>query len=285
MKKYILNWLTFMMVAIVSAGFVSCGDDDSSDSKDGIVKNLKSNKWVMTSTDYSTWSDQLSRESQVWTLYFTSDSEGVIHYLSTERDTYFGTSNNEDHIKFIYYIEGNKVYLETSSGYSDLELTYYGDYMMWGNDMFKATAMTSTDYEYLRNDSQGYHGSEGKINADMVFEFKYKGANYFENGWYAYAFEYRIGATLDAYKKGVTQMRITLWSDKGTLQGGYKTSDYGKKKTFTYYISSSKLEDRDLNIVCSKESSITLNYMVEYYNSKDQEWYTKTSGKETLYAK
>ena len=36
MKKYLLNWMTILMVAIVSVGFVSCGDDDD-DEKGGTV--------------------------------------------------------------------------------------------------------------------------------------------------------------------------------------------------------------------------------------------------------
>lgn len=33
MKKNLLNWITILMVAIVSVGFVSCGDDDDEDEK------------------------------------------------------------------------------------------------------------------------------------------------------------------------------------------------------------------------------------------------------------
>lgn len=33
MKKNLLNWMTILMVAIVSVGFVSCGDDDDVDEK------------------------------------------------------------------------------------------------------------------------------------------------------------------------------------------------------------------------------------------------------------
>ena len=34
MKKYLLNWMTILMVAIVSVSFVSCGDDDDDDKKE-----------------------------------------------------------------------------------------------------------------------------------------------------------------------------------------------------------------------------------------------------------
>ena len=37
MKKNLLNWMTILMVAIVSVGFVSCDDDDDDDSKASII--------------------------------------------------------------------------------------------------------------------------------------------------------------------------------------------------------------------------------------------------------
>lgn len=36
MKKYLLNWMTILMVAIVNVGFVSCGDDDDDKNEEGI---------------------------------------------------------------------------------------------------------------------------------------------------------------------------------------------------------------------------------------------------------
>lgn len=297
MRIKLLNLMTIFMVAIVSIGFSSCDEKEDNSvvpetpttpnnpyDNVSIIQTLRSYKWVMTDTTFDTWSDQMSRLSQVWIFYFTSDNEGVIHYQSTERDTYSGTSNEEEHINFTYNVEDNKVYIHTGWGYADWELTYYGSYMKHWDDMILSAEMTSSDYEYLRDDSQGYHGSEGKIDAQMVFEMKLKGVNKLENGWYSYIMEYRIGATEDAYKKGVTQMHIKMWSSNGTLQSGFKTSDYGKPRTFSYYITLSDLVYLDRNLVLSKERSIVLNYEVEYYNSKDNEWYSLKTGQETLSA-
>ena len=37
MKKYLLNWMAIMVVAVVSVGFASCGDDDEEGSNTSIV--------------------------------------------------------------------------------------------------------------------------------------------------------------------------------------------------------------------------------------------------------
>ena len=37
MKKYLLNWMTILMVAIVSVSFVSCGDDNEKDGNDEVT--------------------------------------------------------------------------------------------------------------------------------------------------------------------------------------------------------------------------------------------------------
>ena len=44
MKKNLLNWMTILMVAIVSVGFVSCGDDDD-DEKEGAIIGTWRSDW------------------------------------------------------------------------------------------------------------------------------------------------------------------------------------------------------------------------------------------------
>lgn len=48
MKKYLLNWMTILMVAIVSVGFVSCGDDD--DDEKGSTESIVGT-WVYFERD------------------------------------------------------------------------------------------------------------------------------------------------------------------------------------------------------------------------------------------
>lgn len=280
--------MTIVVVIIAILGFISCGDDDNGGGNEtSILQNIMCSKWVMSSTDYSTWSDEMSMETQTWTIYFTSDYEGVIHYVSREKDTYFGNSKDEDHIKFNYYVEGNIVYLNTGWGYSDIELIYYGNYMMWGDDVFEKKEMTSSDYEYLQDDNQGYHGTEGKIDTEVYIindNEILKGVDDLGNGWYSYVLQFGFGANSDdAYRKGMTQMKLTVWADNGCLDTSYKTSNYGKKKTYTLYLSSTERDWYDWIFVLSKDTKITFNYKLEYYNSKDGQWYDIQSRKLTFY--
>ncbi len=273
------NLLAMMIAMMLCVSMMSCGDSDSSEDDRSILQNLKSHKWSTYDTSFDTWSDEMSQTSQLWTIYFSSDTEGVIHWNSTERDTYFGTSHDEGHIGFTYTLSDGKVYLYLETN-NEWELKYYGSYMMWGDDMFTAKEMTSSDYSYLQDHALGYHGTEGTINADMIFETSiFSTYDCSENnesatsGWYVYNIDYRVGATLDAYKKGVTRMRVTFWSSNAAY-ARFQTSEYGKKITNEYTVTSSDLTYFDRIMMWSMDSSITVNFKIDYYNSKDKSWYT-----------
>lgn len=174
MKKEFLNWMTILMVAMVSVCFVSCGDDDDDD------------KWS-------------------------------------------GGTQSE--------IENGK----TDSGKIDTEV-------------------------YVINDG------------DILM-----GVNVMENGWFSYVLQFGFGASSDdAYRKGMTQMKLTVWADNGCIDTPYTTSNYGKKKTYTLYLSSTKKDWYDWIYVQSKDTKIIFNYKLEYYNSKNGQWYDIQSRKLTF---
>ena len=155
---------------------------------------------------------------------------------------------------------------------------------MDGDTMFSATALTSSDYTYIEDDKSGYHGTVGPITADMIFEtslhntYDFSESVYSEyKGWYSYTIRYRVGVTTDAYKKGVSRMRVSVWASNAAYVS-FNKSDIGKKYTETFYISSTDLTFINDAIMYSKDRSINLNYEVEYYNSKDNSWYTFKEG-------
>lgn len=289
MKNNYLNWMVIIMVAIMSVSFESCGDDDDDNQSDGnqneVIQNLMSHKWTGSSTDYDVYSYGTSTYTQTWTVYFTSEHEGVMHVKVVDRDSSLGTSRSEEHIDFSYSVDGNKVRLY---GGSNFVFDYYGSYMMEGDDIFASSALTSSDYTYLREHKNGYHGNEGEIKADMIFEMSlYNTVDYSQQndnatrGWYMYNIDYRVGATTDAYKKGVSRMRVTVWASNASC-ASLKTSDYGKKHSETFNLSSTDLTFLDRLPMLSKERSIILNYVVEYYNSKDNSWYVFREGKNSF---
>lgn len=273
------------MVAIISAIFTSCGsysDDDEIETDTGeIIANLKSNKWFGWTSEDNVYSYGTSTYQQIHSLYFTSDTEGIWYVRIVDRDSALGTSRREEHIDFTYTIDGDKIRI-TGGGSTDI-LVYKGDYLMWGEERYDAKSLTADDESYISDHKNGYHGKEGEIDFDY-FVIKdneiSKSVYQLDNGWYAYWLLFGFGAASDeAYKKGVTMMRVTIWADNGCLDSSYKTSNYRKRKTYTLYLSPTNKEWSDLFFVYSKETNITFNYELEYYNSKDEEWYEITSHK------
>lgn len=286
-KKCFCSLLPLMVVAMVSLCLLSCGDDDDDNQSGGnqseIIQNLMSHKWTGSSTDYDVYSYGAATYTQTWTVYFTSDHEGVMHVRIVDRDSSLGTSRSEEHIDFSYSVDGNKVRLY---GGSNFVFDYYGSYMMEGDDVFEPSAMTSSDYTYLQEHKEGYHGTDGKIDTEVYIINDNEilmGVNDLGNGWYSYVLQFGFGANSDdAYRKGMTQMRLTVWADNGCLDTSYKTSNYGKKKTYTLYLSSTERDWYDWIFVQSKDTKITFNYELEYYNSKDGQWYDIQSRKLTF---
>lgn len=279
MKKCIINLPTILMVSILSVFIASCGDDENppsqQPSKSDIIQNLMKYKWTGTSTDYDTYSYGAATYTQTWIVYFTSDHEGVMHCIYVDRDSALGTSKSEEHIDFTYSVDGTKIRL---SGGSSYVFDYYGDYMMEGDDLFKPSAMTSSDYTYLQEHKAGYHGTDGPVDADIyVINDSQILKTVFDigGGWYEYVLQFGFGANGDdAYKKGITEIKLTAWVENGCLEDTYKTSNYGKKKTYTLYLSPTERDWYDGTIcVGSKESPIYFNYELEYYNSTDKQWY------------
>ena len=289
MNKNLFYWITIMVVAIVGVGFVSCGGDDndnqSGDNQNEIIQNLMSHKWTGSSTDYDEYSYGVALYTQTWTVYFTSNHEGVMHIRIVDRDSSLGTSRSEEHIDFSYYVEGNKIHLY---GGSNFFFDYFGDFMTEGDNVFESSQMTSSDYTYLQEHKGGYHGTEGKIDTEVFIINENEilmGVNNLGNGWYSYVLQFGFGVNSDdAYKKGITQIKLTIWADNGCFDLNYKTSDYGKKKTYTLYLSSSEREWYDWIYIQSKDTKITFNYELEYYNSKDGQWYDIQSRKLTFNA-
>lgn len=283
-KKTFRNLLTIMMVAMVNLCLSSCGNDGDGWNQNEIIQNLMNHKWTSSSTDYDDYSYGAATYTQTWTLYFTSEHEGVMHVRIVERDSSLGTSRREEHIDFSYTVDGNKVYLY---GGSNFTFDYYGDYMMQGDGLFQASAMNSSDYTYLQEHKEGYHGTDGKINTEIFIiddDEILKGVIDLGNGWYDYYLQFGFGASSDdAYKKGMTQMKLTVWADNGCVDTIGQISNYGKKKTYTLFLSPTKRDWFDYIFVESKDTKITFNYKLEYYNSKNGQWYDILTHKLTLY--
>ena len=297
MKRYFFKWLPVMLMAVMSVGLMSCGDDDNELDKDHgrsvdtqekkkaeIIQNLRGYKWVGKSTDYDEYSYGSSTYKYTWILYFTSDHEGVMHYIGVEDDSYFGISRNEEHIDFTYTVNGTTIQLDGGSNFC---FDYYGIYMMEGEDMYVPKEMESSDYEYLQEHKKGYHGIAGPLDSKVYIkdgEGVYLGSDYY-NGKYSYLFRFTIGTEDEnAYRKGMKEIKLTIWSDDASLSARYYFFGDQYKKFISFEPSEDAKEFSETVYYYSPYSEITLHYKLEYYNSTDEKWYSVQSKELTFVA-
>lgn len=115
MKKYLLNLTTILMVAIMSGGFVSCGDDDD-DNGNGVT----------ISSIVGSWSG-IGPDDDYITITFKNDGMGYQTWRGGDGDDYW---------VFEYSTDGNILYLFEEGEYGEfhysvsgntLTLTYIGE--------------------------------------------------------------------------------------------------------------------------------------------------------------
>lgn len=101
MKKNLLNWMTILMVAIVSVGFVSCSNDDDDNNESRTVTNYKEaingtwrvtyDSWGETETDIITFNGANMYFEAVTTHHTYNGTYSVVEnivYLSESTDKY-----------------------------------------------------------------------------------------------------------------------------------------------------------------------------------------------------
>lgn len=135
MKKYLLNWMTILMVAIVSLGFVSCGDDDDDDKKEtsSIV-----GKWVYFEQD----------EDYSLSLMYTFKSDGTFNQVGQEGDISLREFDSwEDSGLWKYDANNHKLTVTTIVGEEPGPYTY--TVVLQGNQMILFEA-DGDSYLYTR---------------------------------------------------------------------------------------------------------------------------------------
>jgi len=157
-KDYLLDLLAIMLLAVVSVGFVSCGDDDDKNENGGskntsLIQTLKTNKWITRDSSYGegagnhAWVDV-----DTWILYFTSDHTGISYWIQKDYDTDLGNTTTKDYSLFEYIVSGNEVTLTYEDSYT-LTVYYQGGYLTTKSmgTIFEPSQMTSNDYEFVRS--------------------------------------------------------------------------------------------------------------------------------------
>lgn len=129
-KSIILSMLAVMMMAVLSVGFVACGDDDSGGSGSSVI---------------GTWTGQEGRHTL--TLIFKDGGSGT--FIEKYNDSYSGMETETG--SFSYTIEGGSkgmiiVQLYDSYSGKENEIFYW---MIEGNTMFLYEHGYGDDLEYV----------------------------------------------------------------------------------------------------------------------------------------
>lgn len=123
MKKDLLNWMTILMVAIVSVGFVSCGDDDDDDKK-------------ASASIVGTWRNSWGDDPRGYTAYsFFDDGTGLMFDKGNGAERFTYSFSSQTQIVSIEYNEYNTDQINVSNitsnalimdgdEYRKVELTY-----------------------------------------------------------------------------------------------------------------------------------------------------------------
>ena len=122
MKKYLLNWMTILMVAIVSVGFVSCGDDDDNDKKE-------------TSSLVGTWVYFERDGDYSLSLMYTFNSDGTFKHVWQETISWDKSYSGEESGLWKYDSNNHKLTLTTIVGEEPGVYTYA--IRLQGNQMTK----------------------------------------------------------------------------------------------------------------------------------------------------
>ena len=129
MKTNIFSWITFLMVAIVSIGFVSCGDDDDDN-------NNKLDEEETATSIIGTWRDSWSDGPRGYTAYsFFDDGTGLMFDKGNGAERFTYSFNSQTKILSIEYSEYDKEQMTVSKitsntlvmdgdEYKKVELTY-----------------------------------------------------------------------------------------------------------------------------------------------------------------
>ena len=168
MKSSLLSITKIAFAIILCITLSSCPDDDVI-SVDNLLEILQKNKWV----GHDTWvgetvSGHAWVDLETTTLYFTSESSGMLYMVVKDYDTDLGNTTSKSWTLFNYSVSGSSVYITFETN-DRMTLTYDGDYLVNGqyDSMYKKTALSSGDYEIINKNKP----QEDKCGASLNYKF------------------------------------------------------------------------------------------------------------------
>ena len=160
MEKTINNWfckwnmLKTGLVALVSVGCLSCGNNNDGDISDSdLIQALQINKWITRDassgegTGSHAWVDL-----ETTILYFTTSNSGISYWIQKDYDSDLGNSTTKDYSLFEYFVSDNSVTLYFENSYNTT-LYFQSGYLVSesGSTIYEPSQMSSSDYEFVRS--------------------------------------------------------------------------------------------------------------------------------------
>ena len=311
-RRYLLNCMAIAIAAMMSIVFPACDSNDEKDDKGGSgggsdlegywvreahLNNPSQNGSSGTVTSYG-YQFISNKEVYVFQLQHTGLSS---KYSYAEANTSWERLTERNGVSFYinpdkklktYRRVGNDIYIDITDNPTIMSMV--------GSDRMEAISLDGwAEGTYVKvgtkpiggADQNSSNGNNGNNNSDLSSKVWFTndseiltGVNNADNGWYSYVLQFGFGVNDDeAYKNGMKQIKLTVWADNGCTDMSFKTSNYGKKNTYTLNLSTEK-EMYKWIYIQSKDQSITFNYELEYYDSNDGRWYDVTSRSMTFKA-
>ena len=108
MKKFLLNWMTILVVAIVSVSLVSCGDDED-DNNDNNNNNNNNKEEQSSASIIGTWRNDWGSGARSYTAYsFFEDGTGLTFDKGNSAKRFSYTYNSNPQSVNIVYSEYDK---------------------------------------------------------------------------------------------------------------------------------------------------------------------------------
>lgn len=149
----IMRLVSLLLLTITFALVASCGSDsDSSDGDiDNVTKELMAKKWTLRDVSFDEGNDD-----HVWvdddseTLYFLTESTGIIYIIQKDYDSDLGNDIDFDYETFTYTVVNNYINIYTDK--SSFSLNYNKDYLSDNSGLFyEASPMNSSDYSLIKS--------------------------------------------------------------------------------------------------------------------------------------
>lgn len=290
-----------LLLLPLSGLICSCSSDESTG--DNLTSVLMKSKWTNNEAEFNEYDDWAEFVQNLWSFYFTSESEGVL--IATYKWIDSSGINDEGHdtsgIFFTYTVSGNTVTCQMEDG-NTYRLVYNDGFLTMGDSRYRPVTPSSGDWQQIAR-LQEEHQYKGNYEMDYQIGFDNKFYPTIYNRktkTYEHHIFMGFGVENNTYKRGISEFGIALRSSDGTVDNKTGSTSSGvsvsthnvsgqSTKCFTHTLSDNNAHTWDtMVIVTSKKKTVTLDYTCIFYIGKKADvnyTYFDTDGNGYAYSK